>query len=269
MISVGTARPTREQEALARDALHAQRSRLTALFAGFDEATWTAPTRCDRWSVHDVIRHLCDINVEWLALLRGGTLTDGFDPRTTPAEWVAGTADRPPADTLSVFERTSRSLLAEVDALADHAATKTVDMPYGTVPWSFVVLHLFWDAWVHERDIVISRGDSHPSTAAESRVAAIVGLVMAGMPSKLLGAPLDETLLLSGDGGGLFRLVVDDGVITVTVDGPAVNDALRGTLGAVVDSMVGRPPALADVLAGPSERIRVLGTFGRFMESPA
>jgi uncharacterized protein (TIGR03083 family) len=273
VITVSTGAATDQQVRLAREALRSQRLRLVELFGELREEEWSAPTRCPEWSVHDVVRHLCDVTVSWLGLLRGELPEqvgmEGFDPRTTPAEWVERSAAQRPVDTLADFRRASVDLLDEVDRLVERRAAGRVPLPYGAVPWSIVVLHIFWDAWVHERDVVLALGREHESPGIESRAAATFGLVISGVPFTLLGTPLEETVVLEGDGGGRFRLEVRDETVTVTVNGEdEASDALRGALPGVVDSLIGRAPELGEVLHGPTERVQQLGMLGRFMRTP-
>jgi uncharacterized protein (TIGR03083 family) len=273
MTTVSTGAATDAQVRLAQGALRSQRLRLVDLFGELEDKDWSAPTRCPEWSVHDVVRHLCDVTVTWLGLLTGESPEhvgmEGFDPRTTPAAWVERSATRRPVDTLADFGRASGVLLDEVDRLVRRRAVDRVPLPYGAVPWSIVVLHVFWDAWVHERDIVLPLGRVHESPEIESRAAAAFGLIISGVAFRLLGTPLYETVVLEGDGGGVFRLDVRDETVTVSLDGEERGgDALRGALPDVVDSLIGRAPQLGEVLHGPADRVAPLGTLGRFMRTP-
>ena len=129
----------------------------------------------------------------------------------------------------------------------------------------------------------------HEAPAVESRAAATYGLLMGCLPAIVAGAPLDETVDLAGDGGGMFRLEARNGQpdgrqltmagyraagkVAITVgdgDGDRFDvDPLRGRLADVVDSLVGRGPELTEVLHGPPERVQRLGTLRRFMLLPA
>lgn len=270
-ITVTTAHASGAQAELAGDVLHAQRRRLLDLLRELPRHAWAAPTRCPDWSVQDVVRHLCDVSAKWLAVMRGSASErsglEALDPRTTPAEWLSQSASDSPHDTIARFERVSRELLDEVDrrrARRDDA--RVSGLPYGPVPWSVVALHVFWDAWVHERDIVRSLGRPHVTTPTESRAAAAFGLLIAGMPFMLASASFDEVIVLEGDGGGRYELAVHDGTVTVGIDVAQAEDgALRGVLPDVVDALVGRDPDLMDALEGPRERINALGTLRRFM----
>jgi uncharacterized protein (TIGR03083 family) len=272
VITVSTGVTTDEQVRLACGALRSQRPRLIRLFDGLRDDEWSGPTRCPEWSVHDVARHLCDVTVRWLGLLRGERPEhvgmEGFDPRTTPAEWVERSASQCPVDTVADFRRASVDLLDQVEWLVQRRAGDRVLLPYGAVPWSIVVLHVFWDAWVHERDVVLPTGRGHGSSEIESRAAAVFGLLTSGLPFMLVGTPLDETVVLDGDGGGCFRLEVRDETVTVLVNGEEeAGEALRGALPGVVDSLIGRAPELREVLHGPADRVQRLGRLGRFMRA--
>jgi hypothetical protein len=219
--------------------------------------------------VQDVVRHLCDVSSEWRSLLQGNHAGfEGFDPRRTPAEWLDRSADERPTDTIVRFEEADTRLLDEGERLMASGAELEVPFPYGTVTWSIIPLHAFWDAWVHERDILFPLGHRQGSPPIESRAAAVYGIVMSGVPNRLVGTDLEEVVLLEGDGGGSFRLNAGGGAVSVQIcDGEASGDALRGPLPEVVDSMAGRGPQLSDVLAGPKERVDRLALLRRFMMS--
>jgi len=222
------------------------------------------------------VRHLCDATLKSTTLLRGELPGDvvGFDPRTTPVAWLVRSAGERPHDTLAVFEDASAELLDEVDRHVRDATDVDLPFLFGPVPWSIVVLHVFWDAWVHERDILVPLRRRHESPAVEARAAATYGLtigcvpvLLAGTPFRWSGAsrrPLDETVVLAGDGGGIFRLEAGDGKITITV-GDGDVEPLRGVLADVVDSLVGRGPELTEGLTGPPERVERLGMLRAIM----
>lgn len=272
LLTVTTGEAGEAQAELAREALRSQRARLPRLFQELEPGTWNEPTRCTEWSVHEVVRHLCDVTLKWLGMLRGEDLSalglEGMDPRTTPVEWLERSRDQSPAETRALFEQASAVLLEEVDRRADRGADDRVRFVYGNVAWSALALHVFWDAWVHERDILLPQGRPHMSPEIETRAAAAYGVVMSGAPSVLLGRSLDEAFQLQGPGGGMFHLRVDDGVVTTTLTDDAVAaDPLRGQLPVVVDSLVGRGAELTEVLHGPIERVERVAVLRRFMRS--
>src|SRR5437762_168616 len=69
-----------------------QRTRLGEVLGGFDEAQWAASSRCDGWSVQDVVNHLVIVNGFWELSIREGLAGNPtrylatFDPAASPAE---------------------------------------------------------------------------------------------------------------------------------------------------------------------------------------
>lgn len=284
LLTASTGIATVEQCQLAGDALRAQRQRLPEVLRDVPLAAWGARSRCAEWNVHQVVRHLCDTTLKATSLLRGASATEvgamDMDPRTTPLGWMSRSAEETPQATLEVFDTATADLLSALEDRAE-GGPADVEWVYGTVPWSVGVLHLFWDAWLHERDILIPLEQRQHSTEAESTAAGIYGLIMAALPILAIGGGFDETVQLTGTGGGSFRLRVDAdpehgrafslaglpaaGTITVTVDRSDTGE-LSGTLEDVVDFLCGRdssPPV------GPVERVGQLSMLRAFMLAPA
>jgi Mycothiol maleylpyruvate isomerase N-terminal domain len=91
-----------------------QRRRFVAVLQGFGPGDWAAPTRCADWSVHAVVRHLCDGNAIGIAAgTDDGTLdvAAGFDPRVTPRGWLTALAGESPGATLGRLMATTEQLL--------------------------------------------------------------------------------------------------------------------------------------------------------------
>ena len=141
-----------------------QRRRLAALLATFDDESWAAQSRCEEWSAQDVVAHLVTTNQFWtfsINAARRGEPTrflTTFDPVASPAELVEAVRSQTPADTLQQFVETNDALAAAVAGLDDDDWSRLGEAPPGHVPLRAVVLHALWDAWVHERDIVLPRG---------------------------------------------------------------------------------------------------------------
>jgi hypothetical protein len=72
-----------------------QRRRLARTLATLEPERWSSLTRCERWSVQDVVMHLVGINQVWQLSIAGARagpptrLFQNFDPAVTPAELVA------------------------------------------------------------------------------------------------------------------------------------------------------------------------------------
>ncbi len=230
-----------------------QRRRLVATLADFDADRWNAPSRCAAWSNRDVVSHLVTVDAFWAASIaagRGGQPTrvlEGFDPAVTPALLVEA------APVIGDDERLER-LASGVEALADaldgiDAAgwASSAEAPPGHLAISSVVLHALWDAWVHERDILLPLGlvvpDEPDETAACLRYVAGLGpAIMATAGSTRTGAFGIEAT------GPAISLLVTVGREVVVRDAPVPDGvpALRGRAADLVDTLSLRtePPTL-------------------------
>jgi len=240
----------------------AQRQRFAAVLRGFGPDDWAAPTRCADWSAHDVVRHLCDGNA-----IAAGTddhaldLTADFDPRITPRGWPAASASQTPRASFSRFLATTDELLALLRGRLARGLSFDIRLPYGPMDWTILVLHAFWDSWLHERDVLLARGREHPTDGDATIYAAAYGLFIAAAVAAMLGEQVKETLTLGGDGGGIFELDTRDGVtltvtrVTTTAGPPAaeVTDALAGRLPATT--------ALGDLPAGSRAALLHMANF--------
>ncbi|HEX9695146.1 MAG TPA: maleylpyruvate isomerase family mycothiol-dependent enzyme [Actinomycetota bacterium] len=73
----------------AIDAVRAEAARVVALARSLTPTDWSAPSRCDDWTVADVIAHLaCDCQrfTEWLADAERGVLVPPFPPEQFRAD---------------------------------------------------------------------------------------------------------------------------------------------------------------------------------------
>ena len=141
-----------------------QRRRLAAVLGGLDDDAWAADSRCAGWSVRDVVAHLVTTNQFW-ALSLGAALAGEptrllatFDPVATPAALVDATRSQPAAEVLAAFVETNDALAAGVAGIDGDGWSMPGEAPPGHVPLRAVVLHALWDAWVHERDVVLPLG---------------------------------------------------------------------------------------------------------------
>jgi uncharacterized protein (TIGR03083 family) len=236
------------------------------VLAGFTPGDWAARTRCTDWSAHDVVRHLCDCNA-----IVGGTdqrvldVTAGFDPRTTPRRWPAILAGESPDATLARFGDTTRDLLALARSRLDRGQRYDVWLPYGPMDWTVLVLHGFWDSWLHERDILLAQGREHPTDADATGYAAAYGLFIAAAVASMFGSPvLHQQLTLSGDGGGVFDLHTRNAVtLTVTPATVAGPPAAQ-----VTDALGGRAPIPALLSHLPASGRAALSRMADFFNAP-
>jgi len=164
-----------------RPAVHrviSQRRRLEGLLGALSEDEWTHPSRCEGWSVHDVVTHLVSTNTFWAISIQSGLagqptrfLAD-FDPMASPAQLVAAQRGRPAAATLEQFIAGNTALAEVVGAVRDDDWDRLAEAPPGHVPIRLVADHALWDAWVHERDIALALGRS-PTVEVDEVIAAL------------------------------------------------------------------------------------------------
>jgi uncharacterized protein (TIGR03083 family) len=244
-----------------------QRQRFTAVLRGFGPGDWAAPTRCAAWSAHDVVRHLCDGTMKLVALGpedRTLDLSAGFDPRITPRGWPVISATESPGATLTRFEATTDDLLAVAGGRLARNDSFDVHLPYGRVDWTVLVLHGFWDSWLHERDILLARDREHPTDGAATRYATGYGLFLAAAVAAMSGRPVQEKLELGGRGGGVFDLD-GRGTVTLTVT-PAVTAGPPAA--ETADALAGRSPLAAVLSDLPASSRAALSRIGDFFNTP-
>jgi uncharacterized protein (TIGR03083 family) len=221
-----------------------QRRRFVAVLQGFGADDWAAPTRCADWSAQEVVRHLCDANAIGIAIGPDDgmlDITEGFDPRTSPRRWLASSAGEPPSATLDRFVATTSELLALARDRMAQGLQFDVRLPYGPMDWTVLLLHAFWDSWIHERDVLLARGEEHPTDGAATAYATAYGLFIAATVASIFGGQIQEKLTLGGDGGGIFEVDGRGGVTftvrRVTGAGPRAAE--------VADALAGRAPLAA------------------------
>lgn len=238
-----------------------QRRRLEAHLQAMPEDAWRRPSRCEGWSAQDVITHLTSTNQFWDVSVQQGLagsptrLLASFDPVASPAELVAQQGSVPPADTLAAFVDSNRSLLVTVEALDDAQLEVTAEAPPGHLPVRHVLDHALWDAWVHERDILLPQGEAAVEDAEEVltslRYAAGLGRAVA------LISGGDEGAALITATGPDARLVVEVGSDQVRIhdgDVPPGAHHLEGPAVELLEMLsrrdVGRPrPAAVEWLS--------------------
>ena len=145
-------------------ALMRQRLRLASVLEGLNEEQWTTPSRCAGWSVKDVVAHLGGTDRFWAlsfsAALRGEPtrFLATFDPVATPAAMVERERSVPAQDVLANYRANLAALGDVIDDLDDAQWSMPSEAPPGHVALRVAALHALWDAWIHERDIVIPLG---------------------------------------------------------------------------------------------------------------
>jgi uncharacterized protein (TIGR03083 family) len=244
-----------------------QRQRFVAVLRQYGPADWAASTRCTDWSAHDVVRHLCDGTTRLAAAGpddRTYDLTAGYDPRITPRKWLAASASEPPGATLSRFLATTDQLLALARDRLARSPSFTIPLPYGPADWTVLLLHTFWDSWLHERDVLLAGGREHPTDGDATLYATAYGLFIAAAVASMFGDQIQQELTLGGDGGGIFDLD-SRGAITLT----ATRATTAGLPAAeITDALAGRAPAAAVLGDLPASSRAALSRMADFFSTP-
>ena len=141
-----------------------QRRRFADVLALLEPEQWSSATRCERWSVQDVVMHLVGVNQLWQLSFEGahaGTPTrlfQYFDPAVTPAQHVAAMPEWTPSETLARFVETNDALAAVLADSDEDTWAQTGESPLGHVTLRLVAVHALWDSWIHERDVLLPLG---------------------------------------------------------------------------------------------------------------
>jgi uncharacterized protein (TIGR03083 family) len=144
--------------------LERQRRRLAELLATFDNGQWSTLSRCDGWSVKDVVAHLVGTNQFWNLSIAAGLvgeptrLLTSFDPVSTPAAMVEALGPVEPTTLLGQLVKSNEALAETICGLDAEAWSIPAEAPPGHVVVRAVALHALWDAWIHERDILLPLG---------------------------------------------------------------------------------------------------------------
>jgi len=250
-----------------------QRERFLRTFGAFSDERWLQPTRCGDWDAHTVFRHLTDAAEMQAAGFTGerpafaGLMSD-FDPQTTPDEWLAYSASETPAETFGRYERVSQTSRKAASESFASGEDRKAGGPYGPAHWSVVTVHVLWDAWVHERDILLADGEGPvgiSGSMAEQRLTTMYGALMTAVPGVRFGMPLVATITLDHDEAPPLHLAIqgDAGELAVSEMSELEAPDLRGDLLGFADSLGGRGEPLADVLRGSADLIGGMSILGQ------
>lgn len=227
-----------------------QRRRLGDLLGQLDEAQWAAASRCEGWTVRDVVSHLVTTDQFWFlsaqAALAGQPtrFLAAFDPVATPAALVDGARHTPPAEILASYREGVEALGATLSGLGDEQWELPAEAPPGHIALRAMAHHALWDAWIHERDIVLP-----------------LGLEPAEEPDEL-----EACLRYAACLGPAFSAStgsVRTGALAVAGTDPTVDVVVRAGETVVVDHAEG-PADAARLVGGTVELIEALSFRGPF-----
>ena len=135
------------------------------MLATLTDDQWATGSRCEEWTVRDVIVHLAMTNQFWMASVAAGVageptrMLEGFDPAATPLALGAGNDDSP-ALVLEQFLDASAAWCSMLEGLSSTDWEALAEAPPGHLSVSALANHALWDSWVHERDILLPLGET-------------------------------------------------------------------------------------------------------------
>ncbi len=243
--------------------LAAHHDRVIKQWESLTSEQWASTSRNRDWTVHQTARHMVDGIEMALTRVTGAPpprSMEGFNPNTTPTDWLAASAGESPAGTLQRYATATPRLRA---ALGERLATgddTQVAGPYGPAHWSVMTVHGFWDAWLHERDIALPLGLDCTSSPGELRLAGLYGLLMVLVPLRGGSEPTEAAVHLTGDIDVVVRArTTDGGGITVAEESRECE--LGGDAAEVIDSLSGRGAPPAELLAGIAEPLTFFAAY--------
>ena len=228
-----------------------QRRRMVATLADLDDAAWGTPSRCDGWTVQDVICHLVSTNQFWGMTIGAGLagkptrFLSTFDPVATPPQLIEPLRGLPPSAVLNQFSTSVESLAEATVGLDPAARALPAEGPLGHVSITAVLLHARWDSWIHERDVLLPLGGA-PTQEDDELVSTLAYAAGLGPAFAAAGGSTREGTLVVDATDPRTVVVVDEGP-TVTVrlgdpSSPATGTRLAGRTAELIDALSFRAP---------------------------
>jgi hypothetical protein len=243
--------------------LASHHERVLDAWRAFTTDEWSRPSRNAQWSVHDTARHVADAMEQGASLVEGANGSDrleDFDPRSTPLEWLEASDRESPADTCARYETAAgrfRDVVRSRLASGDDARSTTV---YGDAHWTMNIVHILWDSWIHERDVLLPLGREQMCSAEEERLVGLYGVFMAGVPSKLFARDLTAIVDLRGHDLVTLDLRCDGRQLTCE-EAPGGHSEASGDHGPAIDALSGRGLSVADALPGAPGELALLAAY--------
>jgi len=219
------------------------RRRFAAEVASLDEAALGSQSRCSLWSVADVLRHCRDVD-EWMQALWSGERPPftSFDPILTPHEFVLAGRAISDLEARDRYVASAETMAVDVGASGPERWGLPSISPVGFVPWWLSALHVFFDSWIHERDVLLPLGVPVPVEESEALPVLAYSFAIVGT---LIKEPTDVIVagvrVVAGDSPSRATPVTD----AVDVNAARIIDALLGR-GNVAEALTGADPDVVD-----------------------
>jgi hypothetical protein len=128
---------------------------------------------------------------------------------------------------------------------------------YGDAHWTMNVVHILWDSWIHERDVLLPLGREQMCSVEEERLVGLYGVFMAGVPSKLFALDTTAIVDLTGHDHVTLHLRCDGQQLTCE-EAPDRHSEASGDHGPAIDALSGREPSVEDALPGAPGELALL-----------
>ena len=243
-----------------------QRRRFGAILREFGPDDWAAPTRCADWSAQErrppPVRRRCDRDRR--PRRPHARRHRRLRPENHASPLAGRIAGESPDATLGRLAATTEEALGIGRYRLAQGVRFDVRLPYGPMDWTVLLLHRFWDSWIHERDVLLARGAGHPTDGDATAYATTYGVFIAAAVASMFADPVQAKLTLGGDGGGIFEVDSRSGV-TLTVNrgntaGPPAAE--------IADALAGRSPAAAVLGDLPASARAALSHLADFFNTP-
>lgn len=231
-----------------------QRRRVASLVADLDDEQWSTSSRCEAWTVKDVVSHLTTVNEFWALSISSGAsgsptrYLESFDPVETPARMVEAVRWRTSAEVLESFVQSNENLATVVSSLDDLSWAALAEAPPGHLAIRLVVLHGLWDSWIHERDIALPLGLS-PAQESDEIFLSLAYVAALGAAFRVLsGSNRTARVEVRGDDPHT-RFVVEINSRVCLHDGPPPDEAvaIRGDSVQLLEALSARCPCPANL----------------------
>ena len=227
-----------------------QRRRLLGTLRALSPEEWESPSRCEGWRVQDVVAHLVTVDRFWAASVNAGLSGEptrflvGFDPKATPAALVDSVRETSSVDTLAEFADATEAFCALVESIDEAGWSALAESPMGHVSMSALAHHALWDAWIHERDVLLPLGmqqEQHDDEVLASlRYAAALSPAFAVQNGTALAG--GALALTATDPDARVVVTVGDQVTVTDGDAPAGALELTGDAVQLIETLSVRLP---------------------------
>ena len=189
-------------------ALRDQQAELDGYVADLDEAGLLQPSRCDGWTVADVLLHLAQTNEMAVASVAGelASFAEGATAKMAPVgsvdEWAGAYVDMQRGSASAARDRWQASAAAQAEAFASVDPAARLTWVAGELAARSLATTRLAECWIHTVDVAVAFG---PEPAPKERLWHIARLVWRTVPYALGQSGVDAA------GPIAFELEAPDG----------------------------------------------------------